>query len=93
MQRLSAAALLIGSAVALSLGTFFAAAAILVWLVETFEGDISECNRGQCGTFGELLDDHDLLAVVVHGLFAVLPGAALLWTARSRLASYFARPS
>lgn len=93
VHRLGAAALLIVGAVALSLVTFFATAATVVWLVETFEGEISECNRGQCGMFGEFLDNHDLVAVIVLAVFAALPGSALLWMGRSRLTSYLGKSS
>ena len=92
MQRVSAAAVVIASAVVLSLATFFGAAAAVVWLVESFEGEISECHRGRCGAFGELLDDHDLLAVIVLGVVAAVPGIALLWAARRRLSGSFAKP-
>ena len=84
MQRFFAAPLLVATAIALWLATFLGAAWVIVWLIETFEGDMSECHVGQCATFGELLDDHDLLTAIVLALVAAVPGAALLWRTRAR---------
>ena len=80
-------------AVAIWVAVFFGGAYALVWLIETFEGDTSECWWAECGTFGELLDDHDLLAAIVLGLLAALPAAAVLWKARGRFANRSPEPS
>jgi hypothetical protein len=93
VQRFSAAALLVAAAIVLWLATFYASAYALVWLVEAVEGDTSECWSSQCGTLGELIDDHDLLGVVLLAFLAALPAAALLWKARARLADRDAEAS
>ena len=74
------------AAVAIWLTLFFGGAYALVQLVERFEGDISECDRGECGRFGEFLDEHDLIAVILLALVAAAPAIPLLWKARGRLA-------
>ena len=84
MQRALAAAAVVAAAGAVWAATFFLAAWSIVWLIATFEGETSECWRGECGRFGELLDDHDLLATAVLAAVAALPAAGVLWKARSR---------
>ena len=93
MQRFLTAAGLFAAAVALSLTVFFGGAYAVVWLIETFEGDMSECWWAECGTIGESLDDHDLLATVLLAFVAALPGVALLWKSRDRFANRNAKAS
>jgi hypothetical protein len=61
---------------------FFGTAYGVVWLIERFEGDASECWSSECGTFGEALDDHDLLGAVALAFVAAVPAAPLLWKIR-----------
>jgi hypothetical protein len=68
-----------------SLAVFFGGAYALVWLAEATEGDVSECDRGECGVLGELLDEHDLIALLVLALIAAVP-AVLVWTGCGRFA-------
>ena len=92
MQRFVAAAPLVAAAVLLWFATFYGVGWTVVWLVETYEGDTSECWWAECGTFGEFLDDHDLFAVIVLGVVAALPPAAVLWKGRSVFAGRTATP-
>ena len=92
MARFFAAAALLGAAVVIWLTVFFGGAYVIVWSIETFEGDMSECWWAECGTFGELLDDHDLLAVVLLAVFATVPSAAFLRKTLRRFETPTARP-
>ena len=57
----------------------------VIWVIETYEAhSASECDRGECGAFGEHVDDHGLVFVTAVGLLAALPSAALLWATRPR---------
>ena len=82
-------AIVVVAAFAVWLAIFFGSAWLIVWLIETFEGETSECWSGQCGRFGEFIDDHDLLATVLLAVFAALPASVVLWKARHR----FVKPS
>jgi hypothetical protein len=93
VRKWVAAAGLLTAAVVIWLTIFFGGAYAVVWLVETFEGEISECGRGECERFGEFLDDHDLLAVVLLAFVAASPAVPLLWKARRRFANRDANPS
>ena len=75
------AAVLVAAA-SVSVTLFFGIAWTTVFLIETFEGETSECWSGQCGRFGELVTNHDLLAVTAIAVVAALPAAAVLWKAR-----------
>lgn len=85
MRRYVAAAGLAAASVAIWLTVFFGGAYALVRLLERLEGGDSECGRAECGRFGEFLDEHDLLAVILLALIAAVPAVLLLWKARSRL--------
>jgi hypothetical protein len=74
------------AAFAVWLAVFFGSAWLIVWLIETFEGETSECWSSECGRFGEFIDDHDLLGTALLALFAALPASVLLWKARRRFA-------
>jgi len=84
MRRAVAAIAVAAAAATVWLAVFLGGGYAVVRFAEAREGDISECDRGQCGTLGEFLDDHDLLAVSVLALVAALPAAVLLWRGRGR---------
>jgi hypothetical protein len=90
MRRFATVAGVLAVAVAVWLAVFFGGAYALVRLTEAHEGDISECNVGQCGMWGEFLDNHDLLATLLLAVLAALPGCALIWW---RFANRNAKPS
>jgi hypothetical protein len=85
MQRVFAPALWIAVAVALWFAMFLAIGNAVMWVIQTYEeNSASECNRGECGTFGELVDDHGLAFATTVALLAALFSAGLLREARRR---------
>jgi hypothetical protein len=94
VQRVFAPALLFAAAAALWLAVFLAIGNGVIWVIQTYEeNSASECDRGECGTFGEIVDDHSLVFVIAVGLVAVLPSATLLWATRRRVGRDNANPS
>ena len=89
MRRLFAAVPVLAAAFAIWLGVFFGSGYTLVWLIESFEGSMSECWKAGCRPFGEFFDDHERSIVILLAMFAMLPAAAFLWKARTR----FVNPS
>jgi hypothetical protein len=89
VQRFLPVAVVVVAAIVVWLTVFFGTAWVIVALIETFEGDTSECWSSKCGRFGEFIDDHDLLGTVLLAVFAALPTSFLVWKARHR----FAKPS
>ena len=90
MPRWFAAAGLFAAAVAVWLTVFFGGAYAVVWFIEIFEGDMSECWWAECGTFGEFLDNHDRLATLLLGFLAALPALAFLSPSRRPMRSRLA---
>jgi hypothetical protein len=77
---------LVAVAAALWLAVFLAIGNGVVWVIQAYEeNSASECDRGECGTLGEFVDDHSLVFVIAVGLAALLPSAALLWATRRRI--------
>lgn len=61
---------------------FFGVAYAVVQLVERVNGPQSECRGVNCGTVGNVLYNHDLLATVMLAAFALVPGAAVFRMSR-----------
>lgn len=72
MRKIGVAGLVLAAAAAIWLAVFFGGAYAPVRLAEAKEGDISECDRAECGALGEFLDEHDLLGVIVLASLAAL---------------------
>jgi hypothetical protein len=73
---------MVAVAVTLWFTVFWVTGTLISWLIDTYEGDTSECWWAECGTYGEFIDDHDLFSVIVLGMVATLPSALILWKAR-----------
>jgi hypothetical protein len=92
MWRFAPTAAVLATAIAVWLAAFFGAAYALVWLIETFEGNMSECWSSECGRFGEFLDDHQILTLAILALAAALPALAVFWKGRDWVAARIASP-
>ncbi len=58
---------------------FFGTAYVIVRLVERIDGEQSECHGVNCGTFGNFLHNHDLLATLMLAVFALIPATGIGW--------------